>query len=133
MGDKQKSSAKKEKKAKRESTGGASDDVAPVKTEYLSPIAKPLADDKLQKKVRHMNASVPCNRQPVSNVGLCMQVLKLVKKAAKRKQVKRGVKEVIKAIRKKTKGCDVVTWRSLLQGHDSQHMYSYLFAAECVF
>ncbi len=34
-----------------------------------------------------------------------MQVLKLVKKAAKRKQVKRGVKEVIKAIRKKTKGC----------------------------
>lgn len=34
----------------------------------------------------------------------CMQVFKLVKKAAKRKQVKRGVKEVIKAIRKKTKG-----------------------------
>ena len=34
----------------------------------------------------------------------CMQVLKLVKKAAKRKQVKRGVKEVIKAIRKKTTG-----------------------------
>ena len=34
----------------------------------------------------------------------CMQVLKLVKKAAKRKQVKRGVKEVIKAIRKKTAG-----------------------------
>jgi len=55
MGDKQKSSSKKEKKAKRESTGGAgqgSDDVAPVRTEYLAPIAKPLADDKLQKKVR---------------------------------------------------------------------------------
>lgn len=33
-----------------------------------------------------------------------MQVFKLVKKAAKRKQVKRGVKEVIKAIRKKAKG-----------------------------
>lgn len=32
------------------------------------------------------------------------QVLKLAKKAAKRKQIKRGVKEVIKAIRKKTKG-----------------------------
>jgi len=33
-----------------------------------------------------------------------MQVLKLVKKAAKRKQIKRGVKEVIKSIRKKSKG-----------------------------
>jgi len=33
-----------------------------------------------------------------------MQVLKLAKKAAKRKQIKRGVKEVIKAIRKKNKG-----------------------------
>ena len=33
------------------------------------------------------------------------QVLKLAKKAAKRKQIKRGVKEVIKAIRKNTKGC----------------------------
>jgi H/ACA ribonucleoprotein complex subunit 2 len=32
------------------------------------------------------------------------QVLKLAKKAAKRKQIKRGVKEVIKAIRKNTKG-----------------------------
>jgi len=33
-----------------------------------------------------------------------MQVLKLIKKAAKRKQIKRGVKEVVKAIRKKTTG-----------------------------
>lgn len=32
------------------------------------------------------------------------QVLKLAKKAAKRKQIKRGVKEVIKAIRKKATG-----------------------------
>lgn len=37
---------------------------------------------------------------------LCvLQVLKLAKKAAKRKQIKRGVKEVIKALRKKAKGC----------------------------
>jgi ribonuclease P protein component len=36
-----------------------------------------------------------------------MQLFKLVKKAAKRKQVKRGVKEVIKSIRKKTSGCVV--------------------------
>ena len=37
---------------------------------------------------------------------LCLpvQVLKLAKKAAKRKQIKRGVKEVIKAIRKNVKG-----------------------------
>jgi ribosomal protein L7Ae-like RNA K-turn-binding protein len=54
---------------------------APKKT-LLIPIAKPLADEKLAKKV-----------------------LKLAKKATKRKQIKRGVKEVVKAIRKKFKGC----------------------------
>lgn len=54
---------------------------APKKT-LLIPIAKPLADEKLAKKV-----------------------LKLAKKATKRKQIKRGVKEVVKAIRKKIKGC----------------------------
>jgi H/ACA ribonucleoprotein complex subunit 2 len=48
---------------------------------YISIIAKPLADEKL-----------------------CKKVLKLSKKAAKRKQIKRGVKEVVKAIRKNTKG-----------------------------
>ena len=47
-----------------------------------------------------------------------MQVLKLAKKAAKRKQIKRGVKEVVKAIRKNNKGwvwvciqgCFVLPW-----------------------
>jgi hypothetical protein len=34
----------------------------------------------------------------------CGQVLKLAKKAAKRKQLKRGVKEVVKAIRKNVRG-----------------------------
>ena len=53
---------------------------APKKT-LLIPIAKPLADEKLSKKV-----------------------LKLAKKATKRKQIKRGVKEVVKAIRKKFTG-----------------------------
>jgi H/ACA ribonucleoprotein complex subunit 2 len=48
---------------------------------FCSMIAKPLADEKL-----------------------CKKVLKLSKKAAKRKQLKRGVKEVVKAIRKNTKG-----------------------------
>jgi len=48
---------------------------------FCSVIAKPLADEKL-----------------------CKKVLKLSKKAAKRKQLKRGVKEVVKAIKKNTKG-----------------------------
>ncbi|CAG9463238.1 unnamed protein product [Pedinophyceae sp. YPF-701] len=72
---------KKEKKEKKEKEVEAmeEDAVAPVRT--LIPIAKPLADDKLGKKV-----------------------LKLAKKAAKKKQIKRGVKEVVKAIRKNLKG-----------------------------
>lgn len=45
-------SAKKEKKAKRESTGGGDDGIPEVKAEYLAPIASPLADEKLSKKVR---------------------------------------------------------------------------------
>jgi H/ACA ribonucleoprotein complex subunit 2 len=51
------------------------------KKRYLSVIAKPLADEKLYKKI-----------------------LKLSKKAAKSKQIKRGVKEVVKALRKNVKG-----------------------------
>jgi H/ACA ribonucleoprotein complex subunit 2 len=42
---------------------------------------------------------------PLADEKLCKKVLKLSKKAAKRKQLKRGVKEVVKAIRKNTKGC----------------------------
>lgn len=42
---------------------------------------------------------------PVASIKLCPKVLKLCKKATKAKQVKRGVKEVVKAIRKKQKGC----------------------------
>eukprot|EP01090_Pellita_catalonica_P022000 TRINITY_DN8395_c0_g1_i1.p1 TRINITY_DN8395_c0_g1~~TRINITY_DN8395_c0_g1_i1.p1 ORF type:complete len:150 (+),score=28.38 TRINITY_DN8395_c0_g1_i1:28-450(+) len=56
-----------------------------VKTSHLSPIAKPLADKKLTKKI-----------------------LKLNKKATKDKQVRRGVKEVVKAIRKKETGLCVI-------------------------
>ncbi len=51
------------------------------KVKFCSVIAKPLADEKL-----------------------CKKVLKLAKKASKRKQIRRGVKEVVKALRKKTKG-----------------------------
>ena len=51
----------------------------------LLPIASPLADDKLSKKV-----------------------LKLAKKASKRKKTKRGVKEVVKALRKGAQGVCVL-------------------------
>lgn len=52
-----------------------------TKVKFCSVIANPLADEKLSKKV-----------------------LKLCKKASKRKQIRRGVKEVVKALRKKQKG-----------------------------
>ena len=51
------------------------------KLKFISVIAKPLADEKL-----------------------CKRVLKLCKKATKRKAIRRGVKEVVKALRKKAKG-----------------------------
>ena len=51
------------------------------KLKFVSIIAKPLADEKL-----------------------CKRVLKLCKKATKRKAIRRGVKEVVKALRKKAKG-----------------------------
>jgi hypothetical protein len=63
------------------------------KKKFCSVIAKPLAEEKLAKKI-----------------------LKVAKKAAKKKQIKRGVKEVIKALRKKQKGCEPRT-----SHHASQH------------
>eukprot|EP00270_Netrium_digitus_P016937 TRINITY_DN613_c0_g1_i2.p1 TRINITY_DN613_c0_g1~~TRINITY_DN613_c0_g1_i2.p1 ORF type:complete len:164 (+),score=37.38 TRINITY_DN613_c0_g1_i2:44-535(+) len=56
-----------------------------LKWQNLIPIAKPLASKKLNKKV-----------------------LKIVKKAAKTKQLRRGVKEVVKALRKGQKGLCVI-------------------------
>lgn len=57
-----------------------------VETEVqVCAIAKPLASDKLSKKV-----------------------LSVIKKATKRKQIKRGVKEVVKALRKDAKGFCVI-------------------------
>lgn len=61
------------------------------KRKFCSVIAKPLADEKL-----------------------CKKLLKMTKKAAKRKQIKRGVKEVVKALRKNVKGC------ALRQGTDGR-------------
>uniref|UniRef100_A0A7S4I9A7 H/ACA ribonucleoprotein complex subunit 2 n=1 Tax=Vannella robusta TaxID=1487602 RepID=A0A7S4I9A7_9EUKA len=68
---------KADKKKRKSSSGGV-----PLETAvYLSPIAKPLANEKQTKKL-----------------------LRLTKKASKEKQLRRGVKEVVKAIRKNEKG-----------------------------
>ena len=45
-----------------------------------------------------------CRLTPRACAACLLQALKLAKKAAKRKQIKRGVKEVIKAIRKNVQG-----------------------------
>jgi len=71
------SKAKKSKKDK----AGAEADEAEVPTEALSAIARPLAQKKTSK-----------------------HTLKLVKKASKTRHLKRGVKEVVKSIRKGEKG-----------------------------
>ncbi|KAI7906417.1 50S ribosomal protein L30e-like protein [Cokeromyces recurvatus] len=71
---------KKEKKVKIEST--ENEEEVP---RYLSPIAQPLAEKKLTKKI-----------------------YKTVKKASKAKHVRRGVKEVGKALRKGEKGLVVI-------------------------
>ncbi|RMZ55148.1 hypothetical protein APUTEX25_005426, partial [Auxenochlorella protothecoides] len=53
-------------------------------------------------------ANVCAIAKPLANEKLAKKVLKLAKKAAKRKQIKRGVKEVIKAIRKANKGVVII-------------------------
>lgn len=88
--EKKKKDKKKEKEVESEapattteesSSSSSSSTVEP----FISPIAQPLASDKLAKKC-----------------------LKLVKKASLSKQLRRGVKEVVKAIRKGEKGVMVI-------------------------
>ena len=80
-GDKSEKKDKKEKKrAAEEDDAGSS-----KKQRLVSPIANPLADEKLAKKV-----------------------LKCVKAAAKDKLIRRGVKEVVKALKKGEKGLAVI-------------------------
>eukprot|EP00240_Pyramimonas_obovata_P007608 CAMPEP_0118924592 /NCGR_PEP_ID=MMETSP1169-20130426/2658_1 /TAXON_ID=36882 /ORGANISM="Pyramimonas obovata, Strain CCMP722" /LENGTH=155 /DNA_ID=CAMNT_0006865719 /DNA_START=107 /DNA_END=574 /DNA_ORIENTATION=+ len=71
---------KKEKKEKKEE-----EEEEEEKEVKVCAIAKPLASEKLGKKV-----------------------LSVIKKATKRKQIKRGVKEVVKALRKDAKGFCVI-------------------------
>ena len=73
--------AKKEKVSKTEE----SEDNYETRMSAVLPFAKPLAPKKLNKKV-----------------------LKVIKKASKAKHVKRGVKEVVKALRKGEKGLVIV-------------------------
>jgi len=77
---------KKEKKEKRDDRNSSSPEKETAPTEHqVVPIAKPLADS-----------------------SLCKKVLKLAKSAAKKKQIKRGVKEVVKALRKNVAGVCVL-------------------------
>lgn len=95
------SDKKKDKKSATDGAAAAADAKSPAaktpskpsapalsyeeRKKFVSVIAKPLADEKLTKKV-----------------------LKLAKRAAKRRQIKRGVKEVVKALRKGAKGVVVL-------------------------
>jgi len=76
---------KKEKKEKTPSKSKENDDEEGGELRPVCAIAKPLAD-----------------------IGFHKKILKVVKKASKHKQVKRGVKEVVKALRKDTKGLCVI-------------------------
>ena len=80
-------SDKKDKKDKKEKREAVDDDDEPAskKIRLVSPIANPLADKKLTKKV-----------------------LKLVKAGAKEKLIRRGVKEVVKALKKGEPGVAVI-------------------------
>lgn len=82
MGKDKESKKDKKKQVADDEEAGPKDEVAyEHKAKFCSVIAKPLADEKLAKKV-----------------------LKLAKKATKRKAIRRGVKEVVKALRKNAKG-----------------------------
>lgn len=80
------------------------------------------------------NSAISVIAKPLADEKLCKKVLKLAKKGAKRKQIKRGVKEVVKALRKKTEGIciiagdispiDVVTHLPVLcEDHDVPYIY----------
>ncbi|KAL1920246.1 uncharacterized protein VTP21DRAFT_1392 [Calcarisporiella thermophila] len=75
----------KEKKEKKVKQAADSDNEEEVSLDAVSPIAHPLATDKL-----------------------CKKLLKTVKKAAKQRHVRRGVKEVVKAVRKGEKGLVII-------------------------
>ena len=76
---------KKDKAEKKVAAGDDDDDEGSTKQRLVSPIATPLAGKKLAKKA-----------------------LKTVKKAAKAKMIRRGVKEVVKALKKGDQGLVII-------------------------
>ena len=89
--DKKDKKAKKDKKDKKQQEDASDNADEPTLTGdyktrlFVSPIAEPLANDKLSKKL-----------------------LKLTKRGMKDKLVKRGVKETVKAVRKGAKGIVII-------------------------
>ena len=88
--DKKEKSEKKEKKERAQESGNEDKEEKTLKGDYearlfVSPIADPMAGDKLSKKL-----------------------LKLVRKAMKDKIVRRGVKETVKAVRKGQAGLVII-------------------------
>mgnify|MGYP001073009864 CR=1 FL=1 len=93
--DKKEKKEKKDKKEKVEASGSDSESAeagattglseAQVSRLFVSPIADPLASDKM-----------------------CKKLIKLVQKGMKGKAVHRGVKETVKAVRKGAKGVVVI-------------------------
>ena len=75
----------KESKKRKSTDDAAAEEPPKSKIRLVSPIANPLADPKLTKKV-----------------------LKTVKAAAEKKMIRRGVKEVVKALKKGEKGLCVI-------------------------
>jgi hypothetical protein len=126
--DKKMKKEKKEKSAASSASSSASSSAAaaaaedtPVEsssaTMYISPIAKPLAGVKLHKKlfkaVRKGESGRLFRSQPacatpsmlvVTNMRACLRPVCLPFAATDAKMLKRGVKEVVKALRKGSKG-----------------------------
>ena len=75
----------KESKKRKSTDDAAAEEPPKSKIRLVSPIANPLADPKLTKKV-----------------------LKTVKVAAEKKMIRRGVKEVVKALKKGEKGLSII-------------------------
>jgi H/ACA ribonucleoprotein complex subunit 2 len=82
-------------KTKTQAETGSDDESTPTNTQNLAPIAHPLAGKKLMKKIlKTVKKGTDFNLSHISHFLL----------ATKAKHVKRGVKEVVKGLRKGEKG-----------------------------
>eukprot|EP01088_Endostelium_zonatum_P016519 TRINITY_DN44_c0_g1_i1.p1 TRINITY_DN44_c0_g1~~TRINITY_DN44_c0_g1_i1.p1 ORF type:complete len:207 (+),score=92.41 TRINITY_DN44_c0_g1_i1:57-623(+) len=101
---------KKEKKNKGpEGAGPTNPEPAPiVSTGVADQVEKKNDEDSQRAKKKAKISHVSPIAQPMGDKKLTKKVLKLNKEAAKEKALKRGVKEVVKAIRKREKGICVI-------------------------